>query len=76
MSVDVNIETAISWSFIGVAALILAGFAACSIAVVRLHESDVANWGELSADEEREADALGPKFTRLMWAGGVTALDG
>jgi hypothetical protein len=34
----------------------------------------VVNWGELSKAEEAEADALGPKMTRLIWAMGITAL--
>ena len=67
-------DAAISWSFIGAAALILIGLVRCFVSTTRLHESDVANWGELSEAEEAEANALGPSMTRLTWAMGATAL--
>ena len=73
---DMTLSAAISWSFIGAGALILIGLVQCFLSTMRLHESDVVNWGELSKAEEAEADALGPRFSRLMWAGGATALGG
>lgn len=67
-------EAAIPWAFIGAGALILFGLVRCFLSVLQLHESDIVNWGELSETEERQAQAIGPQMTRLLWAMGITAL--
>ncbi len=69
-----TLEGAISWGFIAAGALILIGFVRAFLVMLRLHESDMANWGELSDAEEAEADAQTRQLTRLMWAMGTTAI--
>lgn len=68
------IETLVPWALLSVASLILLGIVRVCLTFLRISQSDMQNWGELTPEEEADGERADRRLTRLYWLAGFTGL--